>query len=121
MDSDYKIPRVEGLCSHTTAFPWTIWSTHVDNLSSRIKGYAVQVHSGVRNTKRQKDLYNEVWELFTENFTGVPALLPCSMMPRQARGPHKKNQISKPSVQLILFLSMSLIPWGKGCPLQFKH
>ena len=90
MDSDYKIPRVEGLCSHTTAFPWTIWSTHVDNLSSRIKGYAVQVHSGVRNTKRQNELHSEVCTLFPESSTGVPALLPCAMLPRQARGTHKK-------------------------------
>ena len=47
-----KISRVESLCSHTTAFPWTTWSTAVDKLRSRVKGHVVQVHSGVRNPKR---------------------------------------------------------------------
>ena len=42
--------------------------------------------------------------MFSQSSTDVSALLPCAMLPRQARGTHKKH-LTKPTVQLILSLS----------------
>ena len=47
-------------------------------------------------TKRQIETHSEVWKLFSQSSTGVPALLPCAMMPKQIRGT-SKEQISKPA------------------------
>ena len=47
------------------------------------RGYSVQ---GARNTKRQNELYSEVWKLFSQSSTDVPALLPFAVLPRQAKG-----------------------------------
>ena len=55
-------------------------------------------------TKRQNELYSEVWKIFSQSSTDVPALLSCAMLPWQARGTFKK-QFTKPTVQFILSLS----------------
>ena len=55
----------------------------------------------IRLTKRQNELYSEVRKLFSQNSTGLPALLPCALLQRQAGGTHRK-QATKPSVQFIL-------------------
>ena len=47
----------------------------IESFSTTIKWY----------TKRQNELYSEVWKLFSQSSTDVPALLPCAMLPRQAR------------------------------------
>ena len=39
-----------------------------------------------RTTGRQNELFLRLGKLFYESSTGVPALLPCSQLPRQARG-----------------------------------
>ena len=39
--------------------------------------------------------------------TSVPALLPCAVLPRQARGTHRKR-LHKPTVQFILSLSIGI-------------
>ena len=44
-----------------------------------------------RPTKRQNELFSEVWKLFPQSCTDVPAQLPSAMLPRQARGTCKKN------------------------------
>ena len=44
--------------------------------------------NGTVSTKRQNELYDEVWNLFSQGTTDVPALLP-----RQARGTHKKSSL----------------------------
>ena len=61
-------------------------STSLSKLSS-----AVMIPGLNRYTKRQNELYSEVWKLLSPSSTGVPALLPCAMLPRQARGTHKKQ------------------------------
>ena len=60
------------------------------------------------STKRQIYLYSEVCKLFSQSSTDVPALLPCPRLPWQARGTDK-NQFTKPTVQLILSLSISTV------------
>ena len=37
-------------------------------------------------TKRQTELCSEVWKLFSQNSTDISSLLPCAVLPRQARG-----------------------------------
>ena len=44
-------------------------------------------------TKRQNELFSEVWKLFYQGCTDVPAQLPSAMLPRQARGTCKKTVI----------------------------
>ena len=39
---------------------------------------------GYVHTKRQSELYSEVWKLSSQSSTGEPALLPCALLPRQA-------------------------------------
>ena len=51
----------------------------------------------------------EVWELFSQSSTDVPALLPCAILPRQARA--IKKQLIKPTTQFILSLSRVLNVW----------
>ena len=41
-------------------------------------------------TGRQNELFLRLGKLFYESSTGVPALLPCSQLPRQARGTLRK-------------------------------
>ena len=43
------------------------------------------------STKRQNELFSEVWKLFSQSCTHVPAQLPSAMLPRQARGTCKKQ------------------------------
>ena len=62
------------------------------------------------HTKRQNELYSEVWKLFSQSSTDVPALLPCAILPKEARGMHKK-QLTKPTVQFILSLSTTILIW----------
>ena len=52
-----------------------------------------QLKSQEKYTKRQNELYNEVRKLFPQSSTDVPALLPCAMLPRQARGTRKNNSL----------------------------
>ena len=42
-------------------------------------------------TKRQNELYSVVWNLFSQGSTDAPALLPCAIVLRQARGNKKKT------------------------------
>ena len=57
-------------------------------------------------TKRQNEVYSEAWKLISQSSTDAPALLlPCAMLPRQARGT-RKNAFTKPTVQFILSLSI---------------
>ena len=44
-------------------------------------------------TKRQNELLSEVWKLFSQSRTDVPAQLPSAMLPRQARGTCKQTVI----------------------------
>ena len=62
------------------------------------------------HTKRQNELYSEVWKLFSQSSTDVPALLPCAILPKEARGMHKK-QLTKPTVQFLLSLSNTILIW----------
>ena len=62
-------------------------------------------HVKMSCTKRQNELYSEVWKLFSQSSIGVPALLPCAMLPRQACW-ELTRQLTKPIVQFILSLSM---------------
>ena len=57
-------------------------------------------------TKRQNELYIEIWQLCSQSSTDALALLPCAMLPRQARGTHKKtaNKTLGPAVQFSLSL-----------------
>ena len=43
------------------------------------------------------------WKLFSQSSTCVPALLPCDMLPWQARATHRKH-FTKPTVQFTLYL-----------------
>ena len=52
-------------------------------------------------TKRQNEVNSEVWELFSQSSTDAPALLPCAMLPRQARG---INAQEKPTLHSICLL-----------------
>ena len=45
------------------------------------------------NTKRQNELFSEVWKMFSQSCTDVTAQLPSAMLPRQARGTCKKTVI----------------------------
>ena len=47
----------------------------------------------MKTARRQNELYSEVWKLFSQSSTDAPFLLPCAMLPRQARGTHKKNSL----------------------------
>ena len=47
-------------------------------------------------TSRLTELCSEVWKLFYLSSSGVPALLPCAMLPKQVSGTHKK-QLTKPT------------------------
>ena len=38
------------------------------------------------NYKRQNELFSDIWKLFSQSCTDVPAQLPSAMLPRQARG-----------------------------------
>ena len=49
--------------------------------------------SKTRYTMRQNELFSEVWKLFSQSCTDVPAQLPSAMLPRQARGTCKKTVI----------------------------
>ena len=42
------------------------------------------------HTTSQNELYTGFCKLFSESSTGIPALLPCSLLPRQARGTLRK-------------------------------
>ena len=42
------------------------------------------------HTTSQNELYSRFCKLFSESSTGIPALLPCSLLPRQARGTLRK-------------------------------
>ena len=57
--------------------------------------------------KRLNEEYSEVWKLFFESSTDVPALLPSAMLPRQAEGTRKKP--TKPILQLVLSLNIPLM------------
>ena len=50
-------------------------------------------------TKRQNELYSEVWKLFSQSSADVPAPLPCAMLPSQAR------ELAKNSLQNLLYSS----------------
>ena len=45
------------------------------------------------STKRQNELWSEVWKLFSQSSTDVPALLPCASLPRHARGTHSTHPV----------------------------
>ena len=47
------------------------------------------------STTYQNELYSRFCKLFSESSTGIPALLPCSLLPRQARGTFR-NFFTKP-------------------------
>ena len=63
-------------------------------LSVWTKVEEVLTHDG---NKRGQDSKMQVRKLFSQSSTDVPALLPCALLPRQARGTFKK-QFTKPSV-----------------------
>ena len=45
----------------------------------------------VDNTTSQNQLWSRFGKLFFQSSPDVPALLPSAMLPRQARGTHKKT------------------------------
>ena len=53
------------------------------------------------STTSQNQLWSRFGKLFFPSSPDVPALLPSAMLPRQARGTHKK-QFTKPTPQFIL-------------------
>ena len=60
----------------------------------------------INHTKGQNELFSEVWKLFSQSCTDLPAQLPSAMLPWQARGTCKKL-LSKPQKQFILSLGNS--------------
>ena len=58
-------------------------------------------------TERQNELYSEVWKLFSQSYTDVPAVLLCAMLPTHARGTCN-GQFSKPTVQFIFYISIEI-------------
>ena len=47
-------------------------------------------HEPIQYTMSKNELYSRFCKLFSESSTGIPALLPCSLLPRQARGTLRK-------------------------------
>ena len=63
------------------------------------------------STTSQNQLWSRFGKLFFPSSPDVPALLPSAMLPRQARGTHKK-QFTKPTPQFILGRSTYLADGG---------
>ena len=79
------------------------------------------------STKRQNELFSEVWKLFSQSCTDVPAQLPSAMLPRQARGTCKKTVIQTSEtvhfVSWYVFAALyTLLHWQKAAlGLGFPH
>ena len=68
------------------------WPAHVKLSDVWSSGFSslVSLAQHVQITKSQNELYSRFCILFSESSTVIPALLPCSLLPRQARGTLRK-------------------------------
>ena len=75
-------------------------NTDIDSVTLMV-GPNCYAKGAERATRWQNELYSRFCELFSKSSVGIPALLPCSLLPRQARVTLKKL-FTKPHCTVLL-------------------
>ena len=94
MDRVLKLKETESIAVPAMSDYLSVGNNTADNANSNTYVYQPNksLHQVSRYTKRQNELYSEVWKLFSQISDGVPAQLPCAMLPRQAWEISQKSQ-----------------------------